>query len=87
MERDELIKWILDTYNQGDILASDIWNTDDIQSRADDLEENPNLSQEEAEAVIYKMEADEDCNVGLCNDFVYQKIQEVIDERDIEEDE
>ena len=82
MNRDELIKFLLDTYASQEVLAFDIWNRGDVEKICSD----ENLSDEELDAVLYSMYEDKDCNTGLNNDFVYQKIEEVIAQRDEEEE-
>jgi hypothetical protein len=71
----ELIKH-LEAYEPGAIIAYDIWQVDDVLGSTEEQ-----ITREEAEEVIHRMEQNKDCTIGLNWDVLAYHLDNVIDER------
>lgn len=60
----DIIKRLQDYHKPDDIVATSIWNPDDVIDRAKDTEE-PIPTQEEAEQIIENIDHQHDANIGI----------------------
>jgi len=74
----ELIKHLLD-YNPDDIIAYDLWQVDDVRQTGNHYAESE-VTQEQAEEVLRRMDYHKDCNVGLNWDVMNHHLSEVLEE-------
>ena len=68
MNRDELIKFLIDQYRSDEVLAFDIWNVKDVQNLAE------GVSKETAEKVLIKVYKEKDCDDGITNSVILETI-------------
>lgn len=76
----ELIKH-LETYNPEDVIAHDLWQVDDVRHEGNHHAEYPDeVTQEQAEEVLRRMEHHKDCTVGLNWDVLNYHLDNVMAE-------
>lgn len=59
----EAIEHLQKNYKPNDVIFQIIWTTEDVFSRADDID-NPKPTQEKAEEIIKRLEKSHDANTG-----------------------
>jgi hypothetical protein len=74
----ELIKH-LESYNPNDIIAYDIWQVEDVMQTGNHYAESE-VTREQAEEVLLRMDHNKDCNIGLNWDVMNYHLDEVIEE-------
>jgi hypothetical protein len=74
----ELINHLLD-YNPDDIIAYDLWQVDDVRRTGNRYAESE-VTQEQAEEVLRRMDHHKDCNIGLNWDVMNYHLSEVLAE-------
>jgi len=72
----ELIKH-LETHNPEDVIAYDLWSVDDVIGGGHDY---PEVTQEQAEEVLGRMERYKDCTIGMNWDVMNYHLDEVMSE-------
>lgn len=73
----ELIKH-LESYNLDDVIAYDLWSVDDVIEEGNHHDEYPEVTQEQAEEVLLRMDHHKDCNVGLNWDYMNYHLDNVM---------
>lgn len=73
----ELIKH-LETYNPDDVIAYDLWSVDDVIAEGNHHGDYAEVTQEQAEEVLLRMEHHKDCNVGLNWDVMNYHLDNVM---------
>lgn len=78
MKIHELIKYLVNNFQPNDVVAYDIWSVEDVRS---DYAGGSNLTQEEAEDVLQRIDDRKDATIGITWDTVSTTVAEVISER------
>lgn len=73
----ELIKH-LESYDQDAIIAYDIWQVDDVIHEGNHHADYPEVTQEQAEEVLLRMEHNKDASVGMNWDVLNYHLDNVM---------
>jgi hypothetical protein len=73
----QLIKH-LEQYNPDDVIAYDLWTVDDVLHEGNHHDDYPDVTQEQAEEVLGRMERHKDATIGMNWDVLNYHLDEVM---------
>jgi hypothetical protein len=76
---EDLIKDLKENYKPNDVLAVDLWNVEDVRECAES--NGIKLKKDEPESILYRMQKNQDAEIGFNNDVLYRTMLEIVTKR------